>query len=156
MDICQLIWNEYELVYGVYEDFNGHFLTLKGWSVSASLAAIIVVYSERLGAPGKVILWIAALSAIPFWILDTIWKSYQSAYLQRLTDLEQLGDCTSLQTHVLNSVGTWKTAHQGFGIFDWLMFAVNSAFPHAFVLLVGVVVVLKFPPKSVLDGQTTG
>lgn len=148
MDVCQLIWNEYELVYGAYEDFNSHFLTLKGWSVTVALAAIIAVYSEKLGASGKVVLWIAALSSIPFWILDTIWKSYQTAYLSRLQYLEWLSDCNKLEKHELGTVGTWITAHGEFGLQDWMSFALNSAFPHVFVLIVGVVVILNFPPKA--------
>lgn len=148
METCQLIWNEYELVYGAYEEFNAHCLTLKGWSVSAALAAIIAVYSEKLGASGKVVLWIAALSSIPFWVLDSIWKSYQSAYLDRLKFLEGLGDCKTIQSHGLGIIKTWQSTHDGFDLIDWIEFAINSAFPHAFVLIVGVILIWKFPPKS--------
>ncbi|SFA49810.1 hypothetical protein SAMN04487972_10713 [Paracoccus halophilus] len=149
MDMCQLYWNEYNLIYGAYEDFNGHFITLKSWSVSVALAAIIAVYSEKLGASGRVILWVAALAAIPFWVLDTIWKSYQSAYLDRLRTLEGFGNCKNLEGYALGSISSWQDAHNEFGLLDWLGFAINSAFPHAFVLIVGLILVWRFPPRAI-------
>lgn len=148
MDTCQLFWNEYKLIYVAYEGFNSHFLTLKGWSVSVALAAIIAVYSEKIGTSGKVILWVAALSSLPFWVLDTIWKSYQSAYLDRLKFLEGLGDCKILQAHELGMITGWQKEHEGFDLMQWVEFAYNSGFPHAFVLIAGLVLILRFPPQT--------
>ncbi len=148
MDVCKSIWAEYVLIYAAYEDFNGHFLTLKGWSVSVSLAAIIAVYSKKLGSSGKVVLWIAALSSIPFWILDTLWKSYQKAYLARLIDLEAIENCAAVNSHKLGFIAAWDKAWKEFGMCDWAGCIANSAFPHAFVLLIGVFLVLKFPPQQ--------
>ncbi|MEM8538310.1 MAG: hypothetical protein AAGF56_10670, partial [Pseudomonadota bacterium] len=89
-NICDLIWNEYEFLLNTYEGFNGLSFTLKGWSITVALAAILAVYSEKLGAQGKVVLWSAALCALPFWGLDALWKLYQQAYLGRIKDLETI------------------------------------------------------------------
>lgn len=87
-NICELVWNEYEFLLNTYEGFNEFSFTLKGWSVTVALAAIFAVYSENLGAQGRVLLWSAALCALPFWVLDAIWKIYQQAYLARIDYLE--------------------------------------------------------------------
>ncbi|MBO9472086.1 hypothetical protein J7413_00900 [Shimia sp. R10_1] len=148
--ICDLIWNEYELVYQTYESFNGFALTIKGWSVTVGLAAIFAVYFEKLGASGKAVLWGAALSSLPFWILDAIWKSHQKAFLPRLEVLERSTysgkDCKDgALSHSFDIVGSWDKSHDWFG---WIATLPITAFPHVFVILLGVYLVIKHPPKA--------
>lgn len=146
MSVCDLIWNEYQMLIGVYEDFNGHFLLLKGWSVTIALAAIFAVYTEKLGAVGKTVLWVAALSALPFWALDVTWKAYQLSYLERLKYLETISDCMSRSEHAFGIVTSWQVAFGDFTILNWIKIVGLSAFPHVFVLLIGIALAVRFPP----------
>ena len=151
MTICDLVWNEYSQLFNAYEKYNDHSLTLKGWSVTVALAAIVAVYIERVGAYGKVVLWIAALSAVPFWMLDALWKGYQKAYLERLAFLESIefhgvaGNCTVPSVHKLGIIIDWKS---GFDSLNWISIVRDTAFPHLFVLVLGIVLAFHFSPKA--------
>ena len=148
MNVCDLVWNEYQLVYSTYESFNGAFLTIKGWSVTVALVSIFAVYIEKLATTGKVVLWLAALSALPFWLVDTFWKAYQSAYLSRIAELEAISGCSEMTEFSLGAAASWRTAYEAFDFTDWVEFAALSAFPHVFVIGVGIFLVLFFPPIS--------
>ncbi|WP_107498545.1 hypothetical protein [Thalassobius sp. I31.1] len=151
LSVCDLVWNEYQLLYAVYEDFNGHFLTLKGWSVTIALAAIIAVYTEKLGAAGKTVLWIAALSALPFWSLDAMWKAYQFSYINRLLELEAITDCMTRTEHAYGIVSSWGEAFRGISLSEWVRIVRLSAFPHVFVLLIGITLAVRFPPQVPIE-----
>ena len=142
---CEFAWNEYQLLYSTYESFNTQSLTLKGWSVTVGLAAIIAVYSDRVGRFGRVAIVAAALSAIPFWIVDAFWKSYQTAFLGRLEFLETVQNCKD-ESYRFGIVTDWSASH---GMFDWLgfLYMPNVALPHAFVLFFGLYLAWKHPPK---------
>ncbi|MEP0964054.1 MAG: hypothetical protein ABJQ80_00975 [Lentilitoribacter sp.] len=140
---CDWIWNEYELLYTTYESFNGYSLTLKSWSVTVGLAAVIAVYVEKLGNLGTIVLWTAAWSTVPFWLLDAVWKSYQRAYIPRLEYLESLKGCSAENLHNFGIVESWDATH---GYFDWIMEIPFSAFPHVFILAISVYLVTKHPP----------
>ncbi|MCO4826450.1 MAG: hypothetical protein KC451_16510 [Amylibacter sp.] len=144
---CELIWKEYELLYSTYESFNQQSLTLKSWSVTVGLAAIIAVYSDKVGRFGRVAIISAALSAIPFWIVDAFWKSYQTAFLGRLEFLEGIQNCSETASHSFGIVSDWDHSHEWF---DWIgmLYMPNVALPHAFVLLFGLYLAWKHPPKS--------
>lgn len=154
-NICDLVWNEYELLLNTYEGFNTFSFTLKGWSVTVALAAIFAVYSEKLGAKGKVLLWSAALCALPFWGLDGLWKLYQEAYLDRITYLEGIPDCSVAGPHSYGVIRGWKVAFEEikFSPFKWGSAALRTAFPHVFVLALGVLLAVRFPPGRTINGR---
>lgn len=143
---CELVWKEYELLYSTYESLGQQALTLKGWSVTVGLAAIITVYSSKASRAGRVAVIAAALSAIPFWIIDAFWKSYQMAYLGRLGFLESVTNCSELDSHSPGIVSGWRLDHQWF---DWLtvLHMPNVALPHVFVLCLGLYLAWRHPPN---------
>lgn len=145
--LCNFLWNEYELLYSTYESFNEQSLTLKSWSITAGLAAIIAVYSGKFNNFGRVAIVIAALSAIPFWITDALWKSYQNAFKSRLDALELIRDCTESSNYGFGIMSGWRSAHSNY---DWLtlIFTPNVALPHAFVLFLGLYLAWRHPPTS--------
>lgn len=144
---CELIWNEYELLYETYEGFNQQSLTLKSWSVTVGFAAILAVYSEKINRFGHVAIIAAALSALPFWIVDAFWKSYQAAFLGRIEALESIQNCETLTSHSLGIISDWQSSHNWY---DWVTFLYmpNVALPHAFVLFFGLYLAWKHPPSS--------
>lgn len=150
VNICQLVSDEYSLLMTTYEGFNDLSFTLKGWSVTVSLAAIFAVYSEKLGAQGKVLLWSAALSSLPFWALDALWKLYQQAYVARIEYLERIPNCFAAEPHNFKIYESWgaEFKRMKFSLSEWICAIGRTAFPHVGVLLIGVILALKFPPKQ--------
>ncbi len=145
--ICEYLWNEYELLYTTYENFNDQSLTLKSWSATVGLAAILAVYSDKIGSSARIAVIAAALSAIPFWVIDAFWKSYQNAFLARIEDLEKIVSCTKDSAYRFGIVTDWQDAHNWY---DWLtvLHMPNVALPHVFTLLLGLYLAWKHPPGS--------
>ncbi len=153
-DICGLVWNEYEFLLNTYEGFNTFSFTLKGWSVTAALAAIFAVYFEKLEAQGKVLLWSAALCALFFWGLDGLWKLYQDAYIPRIEYLESILDCSKEKSHNYSVNQSWVKEFKLLKLspYDWVSAGLRTAFPHAFVLALGVLLAVRFPPGPAKNG----
>jgi hypothetical protein len=92
----------------MYESYNQQSLTIKGWSVTIGLAAIIAIYSQQIGRLGRAALWVASLSTIPFWLMDAYWKSFQNAYLDALVKLEAEPHCNVVNVPTLSLIGLWR------------------------------------------------
>src|SRR5688500_5936924 len=80
----QLLAQEYFQLQKTIEDFDGRALTIKAWSVTFSAAGIGLAYDK--GKP--TILLVAALSALVFWIVETVWKIHQRAFYDRVERIE--------------------------------------------------------------------
>lgn len=85
----EFLWKEYNLIYGIYEGYGGQLIELKGWSVTVGLAALLAAYSKPVSKNGRIAVLIAALSANPFWLTETLWKQFQNANLSRLKEIEK-------------------------------------------------------------------
>ncbi|TLP48345.1 hypothetical protein FDK21_01380 [Cohaesibacter sp. CAU 1516] len=133
---CDAVIKEYELIYLTYESFNQHALALKGWSVTIGLATILAVYARPRTRAGAMTMLFAALSALPFWITDAVWKSYQNAYVPRIKALEENIACAADGEIDFNIYSSWRP---NWGEFDWLglIFKANVMMPHVFVLALG-------------------
>jgi hypothetical protein len=75
---------EYFQLQKTVEDFDQRALTIKGWSVTASMAAIAAAFTQS--APALFLL--ASVSALLFWIIEALWKVFQQAYYPRLREIE--------------------------------------------------------------------
>lgn len=149
----QLLWNEYELVYQIYEGYNEQLLTLKGWSVSIGIAALIAAYTKPISSSGRIGVLLAALSAIPFWLTETFWKLFQRTSLDRLTEIEacQTGApvrddaCIAAQISTVwqESFDTQKWEYWLAGAFD-----LHVLFPHLALLVVGLSLAVFWPPVA--------
>jgi hypothetical protein len=137
---------EYQLLFETYESFNQQTLTIKGWSVTIGLAAIIAIYSQQIGRLGKAALWIASLSTIPFWLMDAYWKSFQNAYLDALKKLEAEPHCGVVNEPTLSLVGLWEQEYDSLD-FVGLLYLPSVALPHAIILAIGIYLVLRHPPN---------
>lgn len=79
-----LVRQEYFHLQKTVEDFDPRGLTIKGWSVTVSLAGFAAALTQKQPA----LLLVASLSAVLFWIIETIWKRFQLAYYYRLRAIE--------------------------------------------------------------------
>jgi uncharacterized membrane protein len=149
----QLLWNEYELVYKVYEGYNEQLLTLKSWSVTIGIAALIAAYTKPVSSSGKMGVMLAALSAIPFWLTETFWKLFQRTSLDRLIEIEACqtgadvrdGACTVAQISTV-----WKNNFDTSSWKYWLegAFDLHVLFPHLALLATGLALAIFWPPVA--------
>lgn len=144
---CELAWEEYKLLYTTYEGFNAQSLTLKSWSVTVGLAGIIAAYSGKAGRNGRIAVGLAALSAIPFWVTDALWKSYQRANIGRLETLEPLEGCEGGGVPAPFIMKSWDT-HYHWSDFLFLLHLPSVALPHVFTLCVGLLLAYRWPPGA--------
>ncbi|MBK0327293.1 hypothetical protein I5535_08290 [Rhodobacteraceae bacterium F11138] len=149
----QLLWNEYELVYQAYEGYNEQLLTLKSWSVTIGIAALIAAYTKPVSSSGKIGVTLAAFSAIPFWLTETFWKLFQRTSLDRLTEIEACqtgasvrdGACTVAQISTVwnNSFDTSSWKYWLEGAFD-----PHVLLPHLALLIFGLSLAIFWPPEA--------
>jgi hypothetical protein len=79
-----LIAQEYLQLQKVVEDYDLRAITIKAWSVTFSAAGLSAAYLQ-----GKaVLLLVAGLSAVVFWIVEALWKTNQQAYYPRIREIE--------------------------------------------------------------------
>ncbi|HUF37365.1 MAG TPA: hypothetical protein VMN57_02480 [Anaerolineales bacterium] len=79
----QLVKDEYSMLQGFYEDIDNRCITIKGWSITAGLAAIGAgfVYSELLFLA-------AAASSYLFWYLEGYWRGLSFFFSRRILEIE--------------------------------------------------------------------
>ena len=98
-DYISYLKDEYLFLQKTYEDFDQRLLLIKGWSITASLAGIAAAFQYKVPA-----VWlISAGTAVLFWAIEAIWKSFQYAHSGRIREIEAFfrGD-TPTDTQVAN------------------------------------------------------
>ena len=82
MDPSQLdsaLQTEYLHLQKTIEDFDAKAMTIKAWSVTFSFSVIVGAFASHAPA----VLLVAAVSALLFWFLETMWKAFQLGYYER-------------------------------------------------------------------------
>jgi hypothetical protein len=79
-----LLKGEYIQLHRAIEEFDGRPLTIKAWSVSFSLAALVGAFISHSPA----ILLVSSLSACLFWFIECTWKTFQYAFYARMNEIE--------------------------------------------------------------------
>ena len=79
-----LLEREYFHIQKALDSFDSKSLMIKAWSVSLSMAGIGAAYVES--KPGLLLL--AGASALLFWIIEGLWKTFQYAYYARIFEIE--------------------------------------------------------------------
>jgi hypothetical protein len=75
---------EYEAIMKVISDFDGRLITVKGWSVTLSLAALGLGFERNHYA----LFFLGACTALGFWYVDSLMKRFQMQYYSRMRDIE--------------------------------------------------------------------
>lgn len=75
---------EYYAILGVITDYDQRQVTVKGWSVTLSLAGLALGFQQQHYA----LFGLAALTALAFWFIDALFKGYQLHYYSRMRDIE--------------------------------------------------------------------
>ena len=74
-----LLKDEYLHIQKIIESFDARVITIKAWSVSASLAGIGAAFA----AHSPHLLPVASISSLLFWIIEGEWKTFQYAHYHR-------------------------------------------------------------------------
>jgi hypothetical protein len=75
---------EYYAILDVVSKYDGWLLTIKGWSVTLSLAALGLGFQQRHVA----LFAMSAVTGAAFWYLDGLMKGYQYRYYVRMREIE--------------------------------------------------------------------
>src|SRR3954447_104242 len=65
-------------------EFDGRALTIKAWSVTFSLVAVVGAFASHAPA----VLLIAAFGSCMFWTIECMWKTFQYAFYERINEIE--------------------------------------------------------------------
>ena len=133
------------------DEYDNRALIIKSWSLTASLAGIVTGYTEN--APS--IFLISALCSILFWIIESLWKSFQSVIYKRLRKIEDYfynkGDLTSLRIPYVT--GSWNYNYSKMTWNDRCKIAwrPNVFLPHLIIFIVGLLLyVIQSPHLLVI------
>lgn len=126
---------EYFYLQKVIEDFDARSITIKAWSITFSLAAVGGAFASH----ASTVLLVAATSALMFWFLEAVWKSFQAGYYERSRAIEDYFDGSGEVAAPFQIGSTWfKYWHRG-GKALWpkIMLWPHVALPHAVAALLG-------------------
>jgi hypothetical protein len=156
-DAANLLAQEYLFLQKTIEEFDARALTIKAWSVTFSAAGLGLAYQQH----NKVLLLVAAGSALAFWIVDAVWKYHQRAFYPRALMIERWFAARSTEPSAAPfQINTYWQSEFGRGLLDrvqtretdsvWKAYAiplfVGVMMPHAAVFAAGVALYLVFPP----------
>lgn len=135
-----LIQAEYTMLQGFYEDIDERCITIKGWSITAGLAAIGAgfVYSE--------VLFLAAVfTAYLFWYLEGYWRGLSFFFSKRILEIEAGIRAGEWETFVpLQVYASWDRNFKQYGKqTEEYMLKEQSRMPHLFILVAGIVLFLS-------------
>jgi hypothetical protein len=82
--LMKALGEEYYAIVRVIADFDGRLVTVKGWSVTLSLAGLGLGFQQAHYA----LFGLAAASALGFWYIDAAMKRHQMRYYPRMRDIE--------------------------------------------------------------------
>jgi hypothetical protein len=78
------LMTEYFKVYDAVTEYDKRLLTVKGWGVTLSLAAIAWGFEKNHSG----LFLVAALSGAGFWAIEAVFKRYQMRFYVRMRDIE--------------------------------------------------------------------
>lgn len=135
-DKLTLVKEEYFVLLKFYEDFDARLLTIKGWSITAGMAAI----GLGLQNSKPLLCLFGSGVAILFWLLEATWKGLQHSYGPRIAEIEAayrsgtLDTLIPLQAHT-NWASNWKRSLR---YFKRNVYRPIVALPHAITAIAGL------------------
>jgi hypothetical protein len=129
--------DEYFALQKSIEEFDGRALTIKAWSVTFSMVAVVGAFAARAPA----VLLVAAFGSCVFWLIECMWKTFQYAFYERINEIEDYfaGKCPCPVPLQIGRAwyDRWTTlgAKKMFQIMTWP----RVALPHALVAILGLV-----------------
>jgi hypothetical protein len=119
------------------EEFDGRALTIKAWSVTFSMVAIVGAFAGRAPA----VLLVAAFGSCVFWLIECMWKTFQYAFYERINAIEDYFGGKGPAPVPLQIGRAWYErwttlgAKKHFQIMTWP----RVALPHALIAVIGLI-----------------
>lgn len=151
-----LLSSEYLHLQSTLEGFDGKALTIKTWSVTFSFTAFGIAFTNQVYS----IFLIAAFASLIFWFLEASWKSFQSAYFDRIQEIEAYFRDQTLPISPLQITKSWYTSFRKNGQKNVLktLFWYHIYLPHALIFITGIILFLflsrESPKKTIQSNQT--
>jgi hypothetical protein len=145
--VIDLLQTEYFQLQKIVEDFDSRALTIKAWSVTLSAAAMITAYVQAT----PIILAIAAVSALVFWLIEGLWKLNQQAFYARIYEIENSMANGQMNLPPLQIASSWSknfnANRRERKIFDVLQWP-HVYLPHMPIAVAAFALLLFFRPAS--------
>ncbi len=134
-EIDSALQAEYFHLQTVIEDFDSKAIGIKAWSISFSLAAIVGAFAGK----SSLVLFVAFISTLLFWLLEAIWKSFQLGYYERSATIERHFNGEQTLDAPFQIGNAWFRHWHAGGSRAWakLLLWPHVALPHAVVALIG-------------------
>jgi hypothetical protein len=142
-----LLKDEYLHIQTVIEGFDGRAVTIKSWSVTFSLVALVGAFVSH--APAALL--VGSFSACMFWLIEGLWKAVQYAHYDRAGKIERYF-AGEIKTLVPLQVGaSWYKSWKAGGIrrLRRIMFRPNVALPHILIFLAGLLLYVLYRVKVI-------
>lgn len=91
MDIAEkntFLKDEYLQIEQLIVSFDQRAITIKAWSITASMAGL----SAGFISGSHMLILLAGLSSLIFWVIEGLWKQFQSAHYKRCREIEKYFD----------------------------------------------------------------
>ena len=138
----ELLANEYFKLMDVISNYDGYLLTIKGWSITVSMALIGYAYQKN----NKFILLLCCVSSICFALIDAKYKQYQTNYYPRMQAIEECMVTDKKTCPALQIDDSWNRSNERNSIFSQFHNA-NVAIPHIVLFLLALI--MFFIPKTI-------
>lgn len=103
-ELRSLLKEEYLRIQAFTESFDKLAMTVKAWSVTFSLAALVGASTSHR----SIVVLIAAVSSLGFWMTETYVRVYQYSYYDRLSKIEEYFRNPKKSIHPLQTGSSWS------------------------------------------------
>lgn len=142
-----LLKDEYLHIQNVIQDFDGRAVTIKSWSVTFSLVALVGAFVSH----SAVAFLVGSLSACLFWLIEGLWKTVQYAHYDRAGKIERYFAGELKQLVPLQIGASWYKRWKAGGSKRLLriMIRPNVALPHVLIFLAGLLLYALYRVKII-------
>lgn len=143
---------EYFKLQDIIELFDSRALQIKGWSVTLSLAGLVAAFANKDAAEARmVVILLAVMSAICFWVIEYIWKCHQWSMLARVDAIEAAmrdGTDSIVPFQIATTIRTgWrKVMMQRLP----MLAAPTICLPHLLIVVLGLALAGALPPGPMI------
>jgi len=130
-----LLREEYFRLNETVEDFDQKALAIKAGSVTLSMVGIGAAFTQK--AP--ILLVLAGLASVLFWLTEALWKTFQQAYYPRIREIEAFFAGKSPEIAHFQINASWSRAWHKDRVHTMcrILFWPHVFLPHAIVALGG-------------------
>lgn len=144
MDIekkIDILKEEYFHLQNTIESFDQKALSIKGWSVTLSMAGIGLAFTQSVFP--KYILLLAAFASLLFWIIEASWKVFQNSHYKRVEEIEEIFQNETFDDAKakLSIYKSWDEEHKNFKNslkYLKILFWPHVCLPHVVVIIAGI------------------